>query len=551
MHFKELDSFRLDDTVKFHDHLNPALYNGDHIKPDVREQLLLIAQDFIEHLGVNDLDLVDITVSGSNAAYNYTAHSDIDLHILVDIQQFENDDVYRELFDAKKTVYNENHDILINGYEVELYVQDSNEPVISLGEYSILNDKWIKLPRKRKADFDQVATKLKYRKLYKLAHYALKTNDSNKIQTLIRTLKKYRRAGLDAYGEFGPENLAFKILRSKGVIKELYEKLKDLHDEQLSLPEDNEHLNKPTMNLDKLAQYHRVSKNYLMDQLMKGIGIETEHTVDYNVAMEIALDHLKENPNYYVLLNKAGLEESSGYIPSNKEKNDSSWKTVLTIDITPNSINEAVDTHTLDPNFKHQMKFGRYIYIATGTKGANTYKSKGYDSGEDTPGLSIEVFDPYNSTKNPIAYAHFIAHRDKSGNHWIESDMTRVEPDYRGQNIAYQIYAYAKMLGNDIKKNTDTDGELNQTELGKKMWRGWGKDNLNLYPDGWGKLIKEIDAKHPVKEASGYIPSNKEKNDSRFKTALTVDITPNSIKDNAKRLGSKVSRAGIPPLLRP
>jgi hypothetical protein len=547
MHFKELDSFRLDDTVKFHDHLNPALYNGDHIKPDVREQLLLIAQDFIEHLGVNDLDIVDITVSGSNAAYNYTAHSDIDLHILVDIQQFENDDVYRELFDAKKTVYNENHDILINGYEVELYVQDSNEPVISLGEYSILNDKWIKLPRKRKADFDQVATKLKYRKLYKLAHYALKTNDSNKIQTLIRTLKKYRRAGLDAYGEFGPENLAFKALRHKGVIKELYEKLKELHDEQLSLPEDDEHLNKPTMNLDKLAQYHRVSKNYLMDQLMKGISIETEHTVDYNIAMEIALDHLKENPNYYVLLNKAGLEECSGYIPNNKEKNDSRWKTA----ITPNSINEAVDTNTLNPNFKHQMKFGRYIYIATGTEGANTYTSKGYDSGEDSPGLTIQVFDPYNSTKNPIAYAHFIAHRNKSGEHWLESDMTRVESDYRGQNIAYQIYAYAKMLGNDIKKSTDTDGELNQTKLGKKMWRGWGKDNLNLYPDGWGKLIKEIDAKHPVKEASGYIPSNKEKNDSRFKTALTVDITPNSIKDNARKLGSKISRAGIPPLLRP
>lgn len=533
MHFKELDSFRLADTVKFHDHLNPALYHGDHIKPDVREQLLIIAQDFIEHLGVNDLDLVDITVSGSNAAYNYTAHSDIDLHILVDIQKFENDDVYRELFDAKKTVYNEQHNILINGYEVELYVQDSNEPVISLGEYSILNDKWIKLPRKRKADFDQVATKLKYRKLYKLAHYALKTNDSNKIQTLIRTLKKYRRAGLDAYGEFGSENLAFKALRQKGVIKDLYEKLKELHDEQLSLPEDNEHLNKPTMNLDKLAQYHRVSKNYLMDQLMKGISIETEHTSDYNVAMEIALDHLKENPNYYVLLNKSGLEESSGYIPNNKEKK---------LSLPENNINEVVDTQTLDPNFKHQMKFGRHIYIATGTEGANTYTSKGYDSGEDSPGLSVEVFDPYNRTKNPIAYARFTAHRNKSGEYWLESDMTSIEPDYRGQNIAYQMYAYAKMLGNDIKKSTDNDGELNQTKLGKKMWRGWGKDNINLYPDNWGKLMKE---------ASGYIPSNKEKNDSRWKTALTVDITPNSIKDNAKRLGSKVSRAGIPPLLRP
>jgi hypothetical protein len=74
------------------------------------------------------------------------------------------------------------------------------------------------------------------------------------------------------------------------------------------------------------------------------------------------------------------------------------------------------------------------------------------------------------------------------------------------------------------------------------MWRGWGKDNLNLYPDGWGQLVKE---------ASGYIPSEKQKNDNRWKTALSVDINPYSIQDNAKRLGSKISRAGIPPLLKP
>ena len=104
------------------------------------------------------------------------------------------------------------------------------------------------------------------------------------------------------------------------------------------------------------------------------------------------------------------------------------------------------------------------------------------------------------------------------------------------------MYAYAKMLGNDIKKSTDTDGELNQTKLGKKMWRGWGKDNINLYPDGWGKLMKE---------ASGYIPSEKEKNDPRFKTALTVDIKPDSIKKNAKAFYWKTSRAGIPPTADP
>jgi hypothetical protein len=53
-----------------------------------------------------------------------------------------------------------------------------------------------------------------------------------------------------------------------------------------------------------------------------------------------------------------------------------------------------------------------------------------------------------------------------------------------------------------------------------------------------------------LSEASGYIPSAKEKNDPRFKTALTVDVKPNSIKKNAKAFGFKTSRAGIPPQAR-
>jgi hypothetical protein len=50
-----------------------------------------------------------------------------------------------------------------------------------------------------------------------------------------------------------------------------------------------------------------------------------------------------------------------------------------------------------------------------------------------------------------------------------------------------------------------------------------------------------------VSEASGYIPSEKEKNDPRFKTALTVDVHPDSIKKNAKAFYWNTSRAGIPP----
>ena len=48
-------------------------------------------------------------------------------------------------------------------------------------------------------------------------------------------------------------------------------------------------------------------------------------------------------------------------------------------------------------------------------------------------------------------------------------------------------------------------------------------------------------------EASGYIHSEKEKNDPRYCMALTVDIKPYTMKKGAKQFGWNISRAGIPP----
>lgn len=339
MQLNELHSFRLGDAIHFHNELNQSIFDGDTMNPEVREQLLEIAEDFMEHLGISNVNISDIAISGSNAAYTYTRHSDIDLHILVDMNQFKNDDVYREFFDAKKTIYNERHHIKINDYDVELYVQDINQPVISLGEYSVLNDKWIRLPRKRKAELDQTAAKLKFDKLYKLSDYALKSNDMGKIENVINIIKKYRQVGLDLNGEFSAENLAFKALRTKGIIKKLYARLQKLHSDRLSLPESKGNLlDKPEMTITQLAAKHRVSKEHINDQLSKGIKVEMEHTSKYDVAKEIALDHLAEDPNYYTKLDKVDLEEASGYIPSEKEKNDPRWKTALTVDIKPDTM---------------------------------------------------------------------------------------------------------------------------------------------------------------------------------------------------------------------
>jgi len=50
----------------------------------------------------------------------------------------------------------------------------------------------------------------------------------------------------------------------------------------------------------------------LKKELVKGINIEKEHTKNPDVAREIAMDHLDENPNYYTNLKKVETKESMG-----------------------------------------------------------------------------------------------------------------------------------------------------------------------------------------------------------------------------------------------
>jgi hypothetical protein len=237
MNIHELDSYDLGDAVKFNDKLNPRIWGADErMRPEVREQLLRIADDFREFLGI-DVEIKDITVSGSNAAYTYTPHSDIDLHLVVDLPQADASDVYRELFDAKKYAYNDLHDIKIGGYDVELYVQDANKPHISQGIYSIINNDWVSVPKRRRPDVDDISVRSKFEDLGHRIEQAVKSGDYKQITALAEKIKEMRQAGLDAHGEFGPENLAFKILRTQGLIKKLYDARNEAKDKFLSLDE--------------------------------------------------------------------------------------------------------------------------------------------------------------------------------------------------------------------------------------------------------------------------------------------------------------------------
>jgi hypothetical protein len=255
MDIKELENYRLSDAVKFNDTLNPRLWGSDeNLLPEVREKLLAIANDFREFLGVPDLRVQDITVSGSNAAYTYTPHSDIDLHLVVDLPE---DAVYRELFDAKKYQYNTQHNIKIAGYDVELYVQPAGDTHHSQGIYSVKNGDWISVPQRRHPDVDDISVQSKYEDIGHRIEQAIESGDLAQIVAVAKKVKQMRQAGLDQTGEFGPENLAFKALRSNGTLDQMRAALQAAQDRQLSLDEEQRNKTK------KKHHYGRVGGMWL------------------------------------------------------------------------------------------------------------------------------------------------------------------------------------------------------------------------------------------------------------------------------------------------
>ena len=113
------------------DTLNPAIWENEELKPEVKEKLQLIADKFIEKLKEDEipLDVDDIVIVGSNRNYNYGPQSDIDLHIIADLSQFKGreKELAEKIYQCKKSIFNDKYDPMINGFEVEIYVEPAGD----------------------------------------------------------------------------------------------------------------------------------------------------------------------------------------------------------------------------------------------------------------------------------------------------------------------------------------------------------------------------------------------------------------------------------------
>jgi len=232
---KKYEEYLLFEKKYTHKELNSKFWNNLEFNQEIRKKLLKIANDFYESLDIN-IPIDTIKLTGSIANYNYHKDSDLDVHIIIDFNEYDGEkDILLNLLQSKTFIWNLKHDINIKGADVELYIQDKSEKHISTGLFSLTDNEWVKEPKYTDPDVDEDDVKLKYEKwVYDINRItdsitddSLTINDKkdyyNKSEKLKKKLKKFRQKGLNDNGEFSTENVAFKKLRNDGYIKKLYD----------------------------------------------------------------------------------------------------------------------------------------------------------------------------------------------------------------------------------------------------------------------------------------------------------------------------------------
>jgi len=219
----------------YNDTLNPNIWDNLKLKAEIKEKLLQIGKDFYADTET-DAPLKDVLFVGSLANYNWSDTSDFDVHVVIDFKDVdENVELVEKLVNALKSKWNDEHDIHLKGHNVEVYIQDVTKENRSTGVYSLMQDKWLSEPQKENIEIDKEKIQEKYNDFVRKINSALKSQDIDKLKSIIKDVYDMRQAGLDKSGELSTENLVFKILRNRNYIEKLKQEIINLYDKKQSL----------------------------------------------------------------------------------------------------------------------------------------------------------------------------------------------------------------------------------------------------------------------------------------------------------------------------
>ena len=233
------DVYPILENTYYQQELNTKFWADGEFDSEIRKKLLNISKDFTKQSDLSNID--DIQLTGSLANYNYTKYSDLDVHILLDFSQINDDiDLVKQALDGKRFIWNLRHKIILRDHEVELYYQDTNEPHIASGLFSLLKNEWLREPKYNPPEIDDNDVKKKatgiitdINRLHKLIAKNVTPVQAKVLHKRATHLKdkirNMRRSGLHKDGEFSVENLAFKQLRNTGNMGKLIDDISNAY----------------------------------------------------------------------------------------------------------------------------------------------------------------------------------------------------------------------------------------------------------------------------------------------------------------------------------
>lgn len=215
--------------------LNQSFWKDGKFDPELREKLLKISNDFYEALKLT-VPIRDVQLTGSLANYNWTDKSDLDVHVLIDFKDIDdNIELVKKALDGMRFVWNLRHKVVLRGHDVELYIQDINEPHTASGLFSLKNNEWIRVPKYSPPEIDYrdvdkkfdgiVSEILELENLINTSNFSSFSEEEiyQHAVKLKSKILKMRGEGLRREGEFSVENLVFKKLRNQGYIEKIIE----------------------------------------------------------------------------------------------------------------------------------------------------------------------------------------------------------------------------------------------------------------------------------------------------------------------------------------
>jgi len=228
--------------IYYNKQLNSKFWNNDKLNERIQKKLLSIAIDFYESTNLEQ-PIKDIVLTGSLANYNYNKYSDFDVHIIIDFSKiYGKRDIIKNGIDSYRILWNNAHNITIQGHDVEVYIQDITEKHTASGVYSLLKNKWLIKPKYKKPFIDEKAVDERY-KLFKSGIKQLKKASEKELTPVMA--KKYYKATyelkkkihnerkmglLTNKAEFSIGNIVFKRLRNTGYFGELISLIHKFYD---------------------------------------------------------------------------------------------------------------------------------------------------------------------------------------------------------------------------------------------------------------------------------------------------------------------------------